>query len=251
MSPRASNAAALDTTAYYEITAVFTPDGFILDRVPASSKDCFFDQAMLDDFYRDKFRALFELGFASKNEKFTAALAYLQFISVEFARSLSRDSDIEITRRSSPLGESKRTEILRAVPYGVGTEFVDENWAELVWSGLRNVADSEIKGFDGTVAEYLRGKNSALNVVGRVFFHLVENKRDEIPFAFLATYSTGSDKNVLHLPLKGALLEYKDDQDKLLHLLSTVGTAAEKSEFISELVESGELFSPLRFDAEA
>jgi non-specific serine/threonine protein kinase len=137
------------------------------------------------------------------------------------------------------------------VPYGVGAEFVDENWAELVWSGLRNVADGEIKDFDGAVAEYLRGKNSALNVVGRVFFHLVENKRDEIPFAFLATYSTGSDKNVLHLPLKSALLEYKDDQDKLLHLLSTVGTAAEKSEFISELVESGELFSPLRFDAEA
>jgi non-specific serine/threonine protein kinase len=250
MTSHVSGAVTLDIMTDYEITAIFTRDGFILDRFPASGKDCFFDQTMLDDFSRDKFKALFELGFAAKNEKYSAALAYLQFISIEFARSLSRNSDIEITRRSSPLGEPERSEILRAVPYGVGMEFVNENWAEIVWSGLRNVADGEIKDFDGMVAEYLRGKNSSLNVVGRVFFHLVENKRDESPFAFLATYSTGSDKNVQHLPLKGALLEYKDDQDKLLHLLSTVSMAAEKSEFVSELVESGELFSPLRFDAD-
>jgi hypothetical protein len=93
-------AATANIMTNYEITAVFTRDGFILDRVPASGRDCFFDQTMLDDFSRDKFKALFELGFAPKNEKYSAALAYLQFISTEFARSLSRDSDIEITRRS-------------------------------------------------------------------------------------------------------------------------------------------------------
>jgi non-specific serine/threonine protein kinase len=234
----------------YEITAIFTPDGFILDRVPSSGKDPFFDQAMMDDFSQNKFKALFELGFAARDERFTASLAYMQFISVEFARSLSRDSDIEITRSSSPLGEPEELEFLRAAPYGVGIEFVNERWIGLVWNGLRDIADGEIKDFAGTVAEYLRSKNSSLNVVGRVFFHLVENKSDDSPFAFLATYSTGSEKNVLHLPLKGALLEYKDNRDKLLHLLSTVSRAAEKSDFISGLVESGEMFSPLRFSTD-
>ncbi|MCL2660679.1 MAG: DEAD/DEAH box helicase, partial [Acidobacteriaceae bacterium] len=87
---------------------------------------------------------------------------------------------------------------------------------------------------------------------GRVFFHLVENKSDEYPFAFLATYSTQTDrqKKAAHVPLKNALLEYQDRQDLLLKLLSAVSRAADGSDFISELVESGELFSPLQFTSE-
>jgi hypothetical protein len=61
--------------ADYEITAVFTRDDFILDSVPAPSGDCFFDQAMLDDFANDKWKSLFDLGFGAKNETFTAPLA--------------------------------------------------------------------------------------------------------------------------------------------------------------------------------
>jgi non-specific serine/threonine protein kinase len=100
------------------------------------------------------------------------------------------------------------------------------------------------------VEEYLRGKKSDINVVGRVFFHLVENKRGDSPFAFLSTYSTGSREKVSHLPLKNALTEYRDEQDKLLALLSAVTRTAEVSEFISGLMESGELFSPLKFGAD-
>jgi non-specific serine/threonine protein kinase len=33
-------------------------------------------------------------------------------------------------------------------------------------------------------------------------------------------------------------------------LLSAISRAADKSEFISELIESGELFSPLRFKSD-
>ncbi|MDR1916350.1 MAG: DEAD/DEAH box helicase [Synergistaceae bacterium] len=234
----------------YEISVVFTQEDFILDRVPTSKKDYFFDQSMLDEFSRDKFKALFDLGFAAKNARYTVTLSYLQYISREFAHALSRDSDIEITRASSPLSEGTKLDILHAVPYGVGVEFVDGSWVERVWNGIREVADREIKVFAGDVSEYLRGKNSAMNVVGRVFFHLVENKNDDSPFAFLSTYSTGSNERLQHLPLKNALLEYRGEQDKLLLLLSTVSRAAERSEFISELVESGELFSPLRFDAD-
>jgi non-specific serine/threonine protein kinase len=46
------------------------------------------------------------------------------------------------------------------------------------------------------------------------------------------------------------LLEFEGNQEMLLQLLSTVSRAADKSAFISELAESGELFSPLRFTSE-
>ena len=59
-------------------------------------------------------------------------------------------------------------------------------------------------------------RNTNINVVGRVFFHLVENPDEEYSFAFLATYSTeNKDKGLhkaKHAPLKNALLEYKDDK---------------------------------------
>jgi hypothetical protein len=80
-----------------------------------------------------------------------------------------------------------------------------------------------------------------------VFFHLVESKKDEYPFAFLATYSVNDVKSGTskHLPLKNALIEYGEKNKKLLNLLSTVNKASEKSELISELLDTGEIFHPL------
>lgn len=132
------------------------------------------------------------------------------------------------------------------------------SWMRPGWvAKLSQAFEVEISGFDGTVAEYLLTQNSHINVVGKVFSHLVENKSDEHPFAFLATYSWKSPSarkscagKAEHVPLKNALLEYKDDQTRLLQLLSTVSQAADASPFISELVENGELFSPLRFAAD-
>ena len=105
--------------------------------------------------------------------------------------------------------------------------------------------------FDGSVAKYLLVLDSHIDVAGRVFFYLVENKSDSHPFAFLATYSRDAGGNKAeHVALKNALQEYHDDQQLLLQLLSTVSRAAGVSGFIAELVESGELFSPLRFTQE-
>ncbi|MDR0653341.1 MAG: DEAD/DEAH box helicase [Synergistaceae bacterium] len=234
----------------YEIVAIFTRDGFVLDRVPASSESYFSAQNLLDDFARDKFKALFEFGFTAKNALHSPSLAYLHYISGLFAESLSRDSDIEITRKSSPVSEERKFDILRAAPYAIGIEFVDADWVDRIWRALGTVFDGEIAGRSCSVEEYLRGKNSDINVVGRVFFHLVENKNGDSPFAFLSTYSTGTREKVSHLPLKNALIEYRGEQDKLLALLSTVSKTAEASDFISGLMESGELFSPLKFDAD-
>ncbi|MDR0648348.1 MAG: DEAD/DEAH box helicase [Synergistaceae bacterium] len=234
----------------YEIIAVFTRDGFALDTAPAPTKDCYFDQAMLDAFASDKYKALYDFGFAEKSDPLSPSLAYLRYISREFSKALSRDSDIEITRRAPRLQDETKHGILRAAPFGTGIEFIDGRWAEDIWNRLSAVFERDVKARTDSIADYLKGKNSSLNVVGRVFFHLVENKRDDSPFAFLSTYSTGTEEKTDHLPLKNALLEYGSDQDKLLALLATVSRAADRSEFISGLVESGELFSPLRFDAE-
>ncbi|MDU9049273.1 MAG: hypothetical protein Q3M30_10500 [Candidatus Electrothrix sp. Rat3] len=50
-------------------------------------------------------------------------------------------------------------------------------------------------------------------LLGRIYFHLVENKNSDLPFAFLATYATrmGTEGESRHLPLKYALQEYQKD----------------------------------------
>ena len=87
-------------------------------------------------------------------------------------------------------------------------------------------------------------------MVGRVTFHLAENKRHPThPFAFMASYASriSSQSRVQHLPLGRALQEYAGAGNKpaLLNLLSPVQKAAEKSGFVRELVDSSRIFKPL------
>ncbi|MDR2532023.1 MAG: DEAD/DEAH box helicase [Oscillospiraceae bacterium] len=214
-------------------TAIFTETGFILENA---------------DYGESRYNYLYQLGFTSGIMECEPAFAFLHDISTIFIKSLSLDTDIEITRHAKPLDLETAYTIFRTVPFALGVEYISIQWIQEQWSRLADVFNAEIDEYDGSVADYFKSKNDTLNVVGRVFFHLVESKDEDFPFAFLATYSTGDRDNLSHLPLKNALVEFKDKQDALLGLLAAVSKASDRSDFISELVENGELFSPLRFD---
>jgi hypothetical protein len=94
--------------------------------------------------------------------------------------------------------------------------------------------------------------NPAWNLVGRVHFNLAENRRDpEAPFAFMATYTTrlSAQARAQHLPLGQALREYAGaaNRDRLLSLLMPVQRAAEACPWLRSMLDSGELFHPLRW----
>ena len=78
----------------------------------------------------------------------------------------------------------------------------------------------------------------------------MESKREDYPFAFLATYAAeiSAAGEVRHLPLQKALMEYGMNSKKLLALLSTVHQAARSSPLIAGLLESGEIFHPIGFN---
>ncbi len=74
------------------------------------------------------------------------------------------------------------------------------------------------------VQDFLKRRNPAWNLVGRVHFNLAENRKDpDAPFAFLATYTTrlSAQAKAQHLPLGQALREYAGaaNKDRLLSLL--------------------------------
>jgi len=238
-----------------ELIACFLENGFKLDFDIIQSKvvsdtDKSFENDLYKKYLNNHNKMLFDFGFIDYTKNLSISIGFLHNISAKFIKSLSKTVDIEFTRENTVVTptDDEILDILHSIPFVVGLEFINVNWIKNIYQSLAEVFVNEIRVYQGTVAEFLLEHNPKINVVGRVFFHLVENKSDEYPFAFLATYSTGNlgDKKAMHTPLKNALLEYKDQNDLLLKLLSTVSKAAQKSDFISGFVESGELFSPLK-----
>ena len=100
------------------------------------------------------------------------------------------------------------------------------------------------------MAGYLKKLNPLWNMVGRVTFHLAENRKDNTrPFAFLATYTARLSgwARPQYLPLGKAFTDYSTAGNRrgLLALLTPLARAAEQSNLTRELVDSGEIFHPL------
>ncbi len=137
-----------------------------------------------------------------------------------------------------------------SVPPMPGAELVGAALLHAIWSDVGAAFLAEATRHEDGAAGYLRQKNSVWNVVGRVCFHLAENKRDpNYPFAFIATYVDRVSKNAKpeHRSLGNALKEYAGakNRDKLLTLLAPISRAAEHSEFVRTLIESGDIYHPL------
>ena len=133
-----------------------------------------------------------------------------------------------------------------------GGEYLRDEILERLWVEMDAHARAEIGRTKGGLSEWLRARSPLWHRVGRVCFHLAENKRDpECPFAFLATYAPRliDGRRVEYQPLGRALEEYAGAQDRkvLVHLLTPVQRAAERSPWVKALVDSGEVFHPLRW----
>jgi superfamily II DNA or RNA helicase len=129
-----------------------------------------------------------------------------------------------------------------------GGEFLTPDLLANLWVefGVLVIRETAATGLSG----WLKSKNPLWQTVGRVTFHLAENKRDpDRPFAFLATYThrLSEQGKPQHLPLARALQEYAGAKNKtaLSSLLAPVQRAAEKSALARELVETRRLFQPM------
>ena len=137
-----------------------------------------------------------------------------------------------------------------ATPPMQGAELVTAALLGDLWSDIGEALAAEAARFEDGVQGYLKNQSSVWNVVGRVCFHLAENKRDlSFPFAFIATYvhKVSSQAKLQYLPLGRALEDYAGakNRQKLLALLSPLSRAAERSEFVRELVNSGDIYHPM------
>jgi hypothetical protein len=70
-----------------------------------------------------------------------------------------------------------------------GLEYLNAELLKEWWADLSILVRKEVQASGHGVQEYLRERNPLWRAVGRVSFHLAENKRDpDYPFAFMASY---------------------------------------------------------------
>lgn len=230
---------------------IFTEHGYELDDrgLPAEGPAA----PWVERFRDNSAEALYDFGFADVPKGADAAAVYLNNISKAFAEALANNPDLEVAREATKVEPDEETiqRLVGAVPFSLGSQFVNEEWLKGIFAQLNDVYSREMRDFDGSAAMYLSGKSQDLHVKERIFFHLVEQKDAEFPFAFLATYSTkDADGHIRHVPLQYALTEYKQDQDKLIELLGSLQRVCEVSPMIADFVSSGEMFHPLRLTSE-
>jgi len=136
-----------------------------------------------------------------------------------------------------------------AAPPMKGLEYLNPASLNRLWDELDRHARAGVASTPGGTSAYLQACNPAWNAVGRVTFHLAENKRNPaFPFAFLATYThrMSDQGKAQHLPLGRALEECAGAKNRaaLSALLLPVQRAAERSKLARGLLDSRAVFQP-------
>ncbi|OMF38905.1 ATP-dependent helicase [Paenibacillus sp. FSL H8-0548] len=212
------------------------------------------EQAFQDELYKlfreDSDGFLLELALTRRNESLSESLRFLQRVGAAFVKGMARHPELEGQRDAAvvPLEKEKVQEWLADAPFLIGAQFLDKSFIEELWNSLHRAFAASVNRHSGSMAQWFADNGAAFQPAGRVYFHLVESKEgSEYPFSFLSTYAAEEQESgkTRHLPLKQALVDYGENSGKLLELLSTVHRAAEQSELISELVESGDIFYPI------
>jgi len=241
-----------------DLQAVITPSGQIQlewaagDELISAGRDRL-QQEIFRRYSASHDSAFLYLGFCSQSPSLSPSLDFLRAFCGSFGKKISLTPDIETVRQKVriELPEGELAQTLESAPPMTGGEYLRPDTLKGLWERMHDEFFRELGRHKGTVEEFIRGFSPEVHLAGRVYFHLVESRKDDYPFAFLATYSTGLSRQGTsqHLPLKNALTEYGGDNRKLLELLTTVHRAAKESALVAGLIESGELFHPLAWSA--
>jgi superfamily II DNA or RNA helicase len=182
-------------------------------------------------------------------------LSYWREFGARYVTALCTRYGGEDLRHEEPVPpppDDELASIASASPPMRGAEYLTAAVLQSLWQELDAAFAGELAESQAGVQDFLKSRNPAWNLVGRVHFNLAENRKDaDAPFAFLATYTTrlSVQAKAQHLPLGQALREYAGAANKgrLLSLLVPVQRASENCAWLKRMVEAGEIFHPLRW----
>ncbi|MFZ0962342.1 MAG: DEAD/DEAH box helicase [Terriglobia bacterium] len=239
------------------LAPILTPHGHLalgpVDEGPAL--DPGLARRLQDAFARGSGHGLLQLGASEVGAVLPPAFSYWREFATRYVTALCTLPEAATDPSKAhvpppPMGELQPLAL--ASPPMTGAEYLAADVLERLWQEMDAALALELAESGSSLQDFLKHRNPAWNLVGRVHFNLAENRKDEqAPFAFLATYTTrlSAHAKAQHLPLGQALREYAGAQnkDRLLSLLLPVQRAAEICPWLKAMVDSSEIFHPLRW----
>ena len=204
-------------------------------------------------FGRGSGHGLLELGAAEVGTALPADFSYWRDFAARLVTTICTHPDFDAHPGALPAPAfDELKDLAAAAPTMTGAEYITASVLETLWAEIADAFRSERIESNASVQDFLQLRSPEWHLVGRVHFNLAENRRDdEAPFAFLATYTThlSTLAKAQHLPLGRALSEYAGAANKpqLLSLLLPVQRAAAECPWLKAMVESGEIYHPLRW----
>jgi superfamily II DNA or RNA helicase len=238
------------------LAPVLTPHGLlILKQSPeALALESEHGSRLEQAFARGSGHGLLFLGADEVGTALPPMMSYWREFGARYVTALCALPGIaEGTKPAVPIpADGELAKMAAAVPPMTGAEYLTAAVLADLWRGMDAAFDSELFEAGLSVQEFLKRRHPAWNLVGRVYFNLAENRKDEdAPFAFLATYTTrlSAEAKAQHLPLGKALQEYAGarNRERLLSLLMPVQRAAENCPWLKAMVDAGDIFHPLRW----
>jgi non-specific serine/threonine protein kinase len=238
------------------LAPILTPHGRLtLVQDDDAAVDAGLAQRIQTAFARGSGHGLLQLGANEIGVALPPALSYWREFAAQYVTAVCTrpDTGAEPPHTHVPAPpNSELDQLVLAAPPMAGAEYLAATVLRDLWQELDAAFRLELLESKCGVEEFLKRRNQAWNLVGRVHFNLAENRKDEAaPFAFLATYTMqlSAHAKAQHLPLGQALREYAGAANKarLLSLLLPVQRAAESCPWLKAMVEAGEIFHPLRW----
>ena len=205
-------------------------------------------------FARGGGHGLLQLGAAEAGSRLSPELAFWRAFAMRFVAAVCASE--ETAAGGAPLvskpAEDELDALVDEAPPMRGGEYLDVACLASLWASLERALEVELAESGLPIQAFLQSRDNRWRLVGRVHLNLAENRKDaDRPFAFLATYasSLAAHGALRHLGLGHALREYAaaGAKSELLKLLEPVSRASESCAWLKEIVDSGEIFHPLRW----
>ena len=209
------------------VMPVLTPHGVLTLRRDADAPALEPTQAarLEQAFGRGPGHGLLALGADEVATALPTVLAYWRDFGGRYVAALCALPELGEGTAKPPVplpGDGELDATAAAVPPMTGAEYLTATTLADLWRAMDEAFDTELAAAGLSVQEFLKSRNPAWNLVGRVHFNLAENRKDEeAPFAFLATYTTrlSAAAKAQHMPLGKALQEYAgaNNRERLLY----------------------------------
>jgi hypothetical protein len=182
------------------LAPVLTPHGLlILDRPGSQAGEALAlppeQGARLERaFARGSGHGLLCLGANEVGTPLPAILSYWRELGTRYVSALCALPEIAEGASKSPVPPPAQDELEKMasdVPPMTGAEYLTAGVLADLWRAMDIAFEAELAESKLSIQDFLKSRNPAWNLVGRVHFNLAENRKDDdAPFAFLATYTT-------------------------------------------------------------